>query len=49
MELAVALEVLTARYPDARLAVPESELLWRVGDVNHNLVSLPVHLQRNVI
>ena len=47
VELAVALEELTARYPDARVAVPESELLWRVGDVNHNLVSLPVHLQRS--
>lgn len=47
VELAVALEELTARYPDARVAVPESELLWRVGDVNHNLVTLPVHLQRS--
>ncbi|WP_181802127.1 cytochrome P450 [Streptomyces shenzhenensis] len=47
VELAVALEELTARYPDARVAVPESELLWRVGDVNHNLVSLPVHLRRS--
>lgn len=47
VELAVALEELTSRYPDARLAVPESELLWRAGDVNHNLVSLPVHLRRS--
>ncbi|MEV0012803.1 cytochrome P450 [Streptomyces sp. NPDC051840] len=47
VELAVALEELTRRYPDARLAVPESELLWRAGDVNHNLISLPVHLRRS--
>jgi cytochrome P450 len=46
VELAVALEELTRRHPGARLAVPESELLWRVGDVNHNLVSLPVHLRK---
>ena len=32
---------------DARPAVPESELLWRAGDVNHNLVRLPVHLRRS--
>ncbi|MFF2509098.1 cytochrome P450 [Streptomyces sp. NPDC058067] len=47
VELAVALEELTRRFPGARLAVPESELLWRAGDVNHNLVSLPVHLSEN--
>ncbi|MFE6103608.1 cytochrome P450 [Streptomyces laurentii] len=47
VELAVALEELTARYPDARPAVPEHELQWRIGDVNHNLVSLPVHLRRS--
>ncbi|RVU16054.1 cytochrome P450 [Streptomyces antnestii] len=47
VELAVALEELTRRFPGARLAVPESELLWRAGDVNHNLVSLPVHLSKN--
>ncbi|MEU3557708.1 cytochrome P450 [Streptomyces fragilis] len=47
VELAVALEELTRRFPDARLAVPEGELLWRAGDVNHNLVSLPVHLRRS--
>ncbi|MEU6534294.1 cytochrome P450 [Streptomyces sp. NPDC047000] len=49
VELAVALEELTRRFPDARLAVPESELLWRAGDVNHNLVSLPVHLRRSTV
>ncbi|WP_448315906.1 cytochrome P450 [Streptomyces sp. CO7] len=49
VELAVALEELTRRFPDARLAVPEGELLWRAGDVNHNLVSLPVHLGRSTV
>ena len=44
VELAVALEELTRRYPGAVLAVAPSELQWRVGDVNHNLVSLPVRL-----
>lgn len=42
LELAVALERLTQRYPDLQLAVPESELTWRVGDVNHTLRELPV-------
>lgn len=49
VELAVALEELTRRFPDARLAVPEDELVWRAGDVNHNLVSLPVHLRRSTV
>jgi cytochrome P450 len=49
VELAVALQELTRRFPDARLAVPEGELLWRAGDVNHNLVSLPVHLRRSTV
>ncbi|MEU2154049.1 cytochrome P450 [Streptomyces sp. NPDC019396] len=44
IELAVAIEELTRRYPDARLAVPEGELAWQQGDVNHRLVALPVHL-----
>lgn len=46
LELAVVLEELTRRFPDARLAVPEAELRWRVGDVNHNLLHLPVQLRR---
>jgi cytochrome P450 len=45
VELAVALEELTRRYPEAALAVPAEELEWRVGDVNHNLVALPVLLR----
>ena len=44
VELAVALEELTRRYPDAALAVPADEMEWRIGDVNHNLVALPVRL-----
>jgi cytochrome P450 len=44
VELAVALRELTRRFPSARLAVAESVLRWRVGDVNHNLVALPVCL-----
>ncbi|MFJ9694844.1 cytochrome P450 [Kitasatospora sp. NPDC101183] len=47
LELAVALEELTRRFPEARLAVPESELHWRIGDVNHHLLALPVNLRRN--
>ena len=45
LELAVAVEELTRRFPGARLAVPEQELCWRLGDVNHNLLALPVHLR----
>lgn len=47
LELTVALEELTRRYPGARLAVPEHELCWRAGDVNHNLLALPVELSRS--
>lgn len=42
IELAAALEALTRRLPGLRLAVPEAELVWRVGDVNHSLTALPV-------
>lgn len=42
MELTAALAGLCARFPDLRLAVPESALRWRVGEVNHQPVSLPV-------
>ncbi|MGA4797972.1 cytochrome P450 [Streptomyces lavendulocolor] len=47
LELTVALEELTHRFPGARLAVPEHELIWRAGDVNHNLLALPVELPRS--
>lgn len=46
IELVVALAELTRRFPDAELAVPERDLPWRTGDVNHNLLSLPVRLRR---
>ncbi|MFJ4961877.1 cytochrome P450 [Streptomyces sp. NPDC088729] len=42
MEMAVALEGLTRRFPDLRLAVPEAELPWHRGEINHTLNSLPV-------
>ncbi|MFF7354212.1 MULTISPECIES: cytochrome P450 [Streptomyces] len=44
LELSVALAELTRRFPGARLAVPERDLSWRLGDVNHNLLALPLHL-----
>ncbi|WP_377270024.1 cytochrome P450 [Peterkaempfera sp. SMS 1(5)a] len=44
IELAVAIEELTRRFPAARPAVAEGELRWRIGDVNHNLVALPLRL-----
>ncbi|MDK1473740.1 cytochrome P450 [Streptomyces sp. 549] len=46
LELAVVLEELTNRFPHTQLAVPEHELRRRAGDVNHNLLALPVHLRR---
>lgn len=42
MELVIAIEGLLTRFPDLRLAVPESELPWHVGEINHTLTSLPV-------
>jgi cytochrome P450 len=42
LELELALRGLTGRFPGLRLAVPESELPWRTGDVNHTLKELPV-------
>jgi cytochrome P450 len=45
VELQVAVEELTRRFPQARLAVAEEDLQWRVGDVNHNLIALPVLLR----
>ncbi|WP_406148997.1 cytochrome P450 [Streptomyces sp. NBC_01012] len=42
LELRIAIEALTRRFSDLRLDVPESELRWQPGDVNHNLLALPV-------
>ncbi|WP_277347718.1 cytochrome P450 [Streptomyces barkulensis] len=47
LELSVALEELTRRFPGARLAVPAAEIPWRTGDVNHNPLTLPVELRRS--
>jgi cytochrome P450 len=44
VELTVALQELTRRFPKAQLPVAERDLRWRVGDVNHNLLALPVDL-----
>jgi nocardicin N-oxygenase len=42
MEMVIALEGMLRRFPDLRLAVPESELPWHVGEINHTLSALPV-------
>ncbi|MFE4594546.1 cytochrome P450 [Streptomyces laurentii] len=42
MEMEIALEGLTRRFPDLRLADPDAELPWHVGEINHTLTSLPV-------
>ena len=42
LELEIAIEGLARRFPDLRLAVPEPELEWRQGEINHSLASLPV-------
>ena len=42
MELEIAFDGLIKRFPDLRLAVPESELPWYHGEINHMLKSLPV-------
>lgn len=42
MEMEIAIEGLLRRFPDLRLAVPEAELPWHVGEINHTLTSLPV-------
>lgn len=47
IELATAIEELTRRFPAARLAVPEHELNWQLGDVNHRLTALSVDLHGN--
>jgi cytochrome P450 len=42
IELQEALSGLIRHLPDLRLAVPESELRWQAGEVNHTLLALPV-------
>jgi nocardicin N-oxygenase len=42
MEMEIAIEGLVRRFPDLRLAVPEAELPWHEGEINHTLTSLPV-------
>jgi nocardicin N-oxygenase len=42
LELEVAIDGLVRRFPNLRLAVPESDLVWRAGEINHSLASLPV-------
>ncbi|WP_326438176.1 cytochrome P450 [Streptomyces sp. H27-D2] len=42
MEMEIALEGLVRRFPDLRLAVPEGELPWHAGEINHTVTSLPV-------
>lgn len=42
MEMAIAIEGLTRRFPDLRLAVPYEDLSWHQGEINHSLVSFPV-------
>ncbi|MEU3077321.1 cytochrome P450 [Streptomyces laurentii] len=42
MELEVAVDGLVRRFPDLSLAVPESEIPWHLGGINHALGALPV-------
>ncbi|HEX7301707.1 cytochrome P450 [Lentzea sp.] len=42
MEMAIAIEGLTRRFPDLRLAVPYEDLSWHQGEINHSLVTFPV-------
>ena len=42
MELQVALEVVVGRLPNLRLAVPESELRWKLGGFMRSPIDLPV-------
>jgi cytochrome P450 len=42
MELQVALETLTRRLPELRLAVPEAEIEWKAGMLVRGLEALPV-------
>ncbi|MFE4594553.1 cytochrome P450 [Streptomyces laurentii] len=42
MELEIAVDGLVRRFPDLSLAVPESEIPWHLGGINHALGALPV-------
>ncbi|BAU84021.1 hypothetical protein SLA_3107 [Streptomyces laurentii] len=42
MELEIAVDGLVRRFPDLSLAVPESEIPWHLGGINHALSTLPV-------
>lgn len=42
MEMQIAIDGLVRRFPKLRLAVPESELPWHFGEINHMLIGLPV-------
>jgi nocardicin N-oxygenase len=42
MEMEIAIDGLVRRFPDLRLAVPQDELPWHAGEINHTLTSLPV-------
>uniref|UniRef100_A0AAU2JUV1 Cytochrome P450 n=1 Tax=Streptomyces sp. NBC_00049 TaxID=2903617 RepID=A0AAU2JUV1_9ACTN len=44
MELEIAIDGLVRRFPDLALAVPESEVPWHLGGINHALDKLPVIL-----
>ncbi|MEU6534284.1 cytochrome P450 [Streptomyces sp. NPDC047000] len=45
IELEIALDGLVRRFPDLALAVPESEIPWHPGGINHALGTLPVTLK----
>ncbi|MFE6103623.1 cytochrome P450 [Streptomyces laurentii] len=42
MELEIAVDGLLRRFPDLSLAVPENEIPWHLGGINHALGALPV-------
>ena len=42
LELAIAIDGLVRRFPNLRLAVPEDQLQWHLGEINHSLAGLPV-------
>ncbi|MEU3557269.1 cytochrome P450 [Streptomyces fragilis] len=45
IELEIAIDGLVRRFPDLELAVPESEVPWHLGGINHALHTLPVLLK----
>ncbi|MFF7335531.1 cytochrome P450 [Streptomyces sp. NPDC090306] len=45
MELEIAIDGLVRRFPDLSLAVPEEEIPWHLGGINHALEKLPVLLR----